>query len=151
MHSTIITQSEAETSDLARSVVPQVLAMAAQNAPVLISLQGDLGVGKSVFARSFIREFMADSSLNVPSPTFTLVQYYECGDTMLYHYDLYRLEDPEEIYNIGWEDSLSEGISLIEWPERLMGMNVPPILDISFEQIHNQTERKITLPGVLLP
>lgn len=151
MHSTIISHSEAETIAIAQRVCKAAVAMLDAGQAVIIGLNGTLGMGKSVFARAFIRSFMGDDQLNVPSPTFTLVQYYERGDDMLYHYDLYRLEDAEEIYEIGWEESLSDGISLVEWPERLMGIKPPQILDIYFEPIHNQEDRKIIVPGSLLP
>lgn len=85
----------------------------------IVLLEGDLGAGKSVFSRAVIRTLMADEALDVPSPTFTLVQSYESSQADIYHFDLYRLEDPEEIFEIGWEDAVSSGIVLVEWPERL--------------------------------
>lgn len=83
-----------------------------------ISLKGTLGMGKSVFARALIQTLTETSDLDVPSPTFTLVQTYETELAPIYHFDCYRLEDPEELYELGWEDMLGSGIMLIEWPEK---------------------------------
>lgn len=85
----------------------------------IITLQGPMGAGKSEFARAFIRHLMKNQTLDVPSPTFTLVQTYDTPHFPIWHFDLYRLEDAEEIYEIGWEEALSDGVLVIEWPERL--------------------------------
>lgn len=86
----------------------------------LVRLCGDLGAGKSLLARAIIRAACDDDDLEVPSPTFTLVQNYEssgpCGT--ISHFDLYRLNAPEEVEELGLYDALDEGIALIEWPER---------------------------------
>jgi len=89
----------------------------------VIALHGDLGVGKSVFARAFIRALTSDDE-EVPSPTFTLVQIYESAKGDLYHFDVYRLENPDDGLELGIEEAFSEGISLIEWPSKL-GSYVP--------------------------
>ncbi|WP_045679993.1 tRNA (adenosine(37)-N6)-threonylcarbamoyltransferase complex ATPase subunit type 1 TsaE [Martelella endophytica] len=80
-------------------------------------LEGDLGMGKSTLARALIRARLSDPDMEVPSPTFTLVQVYD-GAPPLYHFDLYRLGDPGELIELGLDEALEEGISLIEWPER---------------------------------
>ena len=84
----------------------------------VIALKGDLGTGKTTFARAFIRARGARDE-EVPSPTFTLVQVYELVPTAIWHFDLYRLQSSEEAWELGIEDAFSGGISLIEWPERL--------------------------------
>ena len=83
----------------------------------VIALKGELGAGKTTFARAFIRARGGGEA--VPSPTFTLVQVYEIGDIPIWHFDAYRLRDPEEAWELGIEDAFRDGISLIEWPERL--------------------------------
>lgn len=98
--------------------------------PLVVCLHGDLGMGKSVFARALIRRLAKNEALEVPSPTFTLLQTYETKAGPLYHFDLYRLKAPEEIYDISWEDALSDGIALIEWPEKLEHLKPPGTLDI---------------------
>lgn len=84
----------------------------------VIGLAGPLGVGKTRFARAFI-ERLAGAGEEVPSPTFTLVQTYETRAGAIWHFDLYRLEKPEDAWELGIEEALTDGIALIEWPERL--------------------------------
>jgi tRNA threonylcarbamoyladenosine biosynthesis protein TsaE len=96
----------------------------------VISLKGDLGSGKTSFARSFIRA--RGEAEEVPSPTFTLVQIYELGSAPIWHFDLYRIKSPEEAWELGIEDAFSEGISLIEWPERLGPLLPRRRLEIEF-------------------
>ncbi len=82
----------------------------------VIRLEGDLGAGKSTLARGLLAAFAGVEE--APSPTFTLVETYEGPDFSLWHFDLYRLERPEEIWELGLEDALDGGVALIEWPER---------------------------------
>lgn len=109
----------------------------------IFTLQGPMGAGKSEFARGFIRNLMGDN-IDVPSPTFTLVQTYESDKGLIWHFDLYRLENAEEIYEIGWEEALSDGILLIEWPERLGGLMPLKRKAIEIEPL-NDNKRKITI------
>src|SRR6516162_10934706 len=96
----------------------------------IIALKGDLGAGKTTFARGFIRA--RGGTEEVPSPTFTLVQIYDLGSAVVWHFDLYRLKSPEEAWELGIEDAFSEGISLIEWPERLGPLLPRRRLEIEF-------------------
>ena len=84
----------------------------------VIALAGELGSGKTSFARAFIRA-IGDPAEEVPSPTFSLVQTYETQAGPIWHFDLYRLGRAEEALELGLEDALAEAIVLIEWPERL--------------------------------
>jgi tRNA threonylcarbamoyladenosine biosynthesis protein TsaE len=88
----------------------------------VIALKGELGAGKTAFARAFIGA--RGGIEEVTSPTFTLVQLYELDDATIWHFDVYRLRHPEEAWELGIEDAFRDGISLIEWPERL-GVLVP--------------------------
>jgi len=85
-------------------------------------LFGTLGAGKSVFARAFI-ETLCNAG-EVPSPTFTLVQTYTTSNFEIYHFDLYRLKDSEEIWELNIQEALFGAVSLIEWPEK-MGPYMP--------------------------
>ncbi|MEM6780860.1 MAG: tRNA (adenosine(37)-N6)-threonylcarbamoyltransferase complex ATPase subunit type 1 TsaE [Pseudomonadota bacterium] len=107
------------------------------NAPALICLYGDLGAGKSAFARGFIRT-LASQDTDVPSPTFTLVQTYDTTKGTIYHYDLYRLEDAEEVYELSWDDALADGIVLVEWPERLGSLLPPARTDVKVNITDNE-------------
>ncbi|HZV83467.1 MAG TPA: tRNA (adenosine(37)-N6)-threonylcarbamoyltransferase complex ATPase subunit type 1 TsaE [Brevundimonas sp.] len=82
-----------------------------------VLLYGPLGMGKSTLARGLIRALTRPDE-DVPSPTFTLVQFYEC-DPSVAHFDLYRLARPEEAAEIGLDEALDDGCAVIEWPERL--------------------------------
>lgn len=113
-------------TDLSRRQLENVAAFLADQAQQrdVITLSGDLGAGKTVFARSFIRRLTYEKE-DVPSPTFTLVQLYDTdrkktgGSSLtIWHFDLYRLKNAQEIYEIGFEEAMSDGVSLIEWPER---------------------------------
>ena len=84
----------------------------------VVALEGPLGSGKTALARAAIRA-LTDPAEDVPSPTFTLVQVYRSEAGPLYHFDLYRLEAPDQAVELGVDDAFSEGISLVEWPDRL--------------------------------
>ncbi len=86
----------------------------------VIALKGELGSGKTSFARAFIRA--RGGGGEVPSPTFTLVQVYELADASIWHLDCYRLRQPDEAWELGIEDAFHDGISLIEWPERIAAL-----------------------------
>lgn len=103
-----------------------------------ILLHGTLGSGKTTFARALIRALTNDENLDVPSPTFTLVQTYDTPPGTLWHFDLYRLQREDEIYELGWEEALSEGVLLVEWPERLGSLLPSSRLDIYFTPVKNK-------------
>jgi tRNA threonylcarbamoyladenosine biosynthesis protein TsaE len=109
----------------------------------VIALEGELGAGKTSFARAFIRARGGGGT--VPSPTFTLVQVYETGDVPIWHFDLYRLRDPEEAWELGIEDAFRDGISLIEWPERLGSLLPARRLRISLSDAGPPNARRAVL------
>jgi len=116
----------------------------------VIALKGDLGSGKTTFARAFISA-RGNREDEVPSPTFTLVQLYEPGPSEtapIWHFDLYRLRAAEEAWELGIEDAFNDGISLIEWPERLGPLLPSRRLEITFEFGTRPDTRRVTLdPG----
>ncbi|MDO1557854.1 tRNA (adenosine(37)-N6)-threonylcarbamoyltransferase complex ATPase subunit type 1 TsaE [Brevundimonas sp. 2R-24] len=112
-----------------------------QRGDVLL-LRGGLGAGKSTLARGLIRALTTPDE-DVPSPTFTLVQTYE-GRAPVAHFDLYRLENPEEARELGIEEALEEGAVLIEWPERLGGW-IPGGARLDIELRPEQTGRAAIL------
>ena len=95
----------------------------------VVTLRGGLGAGKTTFARALIRAIADDPALEVPSPTFTLVQTYP-GRVTVAHFDLYRLSDAGELDEIGFDDAVAEGAALVEWPERAEGRLAGDLLDI---------------------
>ena len=90
----------------------------------VVALSGPLGSGKSALVRAIVRA-LGRPDEEVPSPTFTLVQTYDLPDFTLWHFDLYRIESPDEVAELGLEDALAGGVSMIEWPERA-GPALPP-------------------------
>ncbi|MFZ2003650.1 MAG: tRNA (adenosine(37)-N6)-threonylcarbamoyltransferase complex ATPase subunit type 1 TsaE [Stellaceae bacterium] len=112
----------------------------------VIALKGELGAGKTSFARAFIRARGGDA--DVPSPTFTLVQTYDLPGGAVWHFDLYRLRAAEEAWELGIEEAFAEGIALIEWPERL-GILLPArrlLVELDFGA--NPGARRATLSGM---
>lgn len=96
-----------------------------------IALFGDLGAGKTTFARGFIQGALSEA-IDVPSPTFTLLQTYDAPEFQIYHFDLYRLKDPDEIWELGWED-IENGVTLAEWPQMAGDFLPSPRLEIYIE------------------
>jgi tRNA threonylcarbamoyladenosine biosynthesis protein TsaE len=85
----------------------------------VVALQGGLGAGKTTLARAILRAASGDPTLIVPSPTFTLAEVYDTPRGVFWHFDLYRLEAPEQVFELGWEEARADGIALVEWAERL--------------------------------
>lgn len=98
----------------------------------IVTLSGDLGAGKTTFARALIRKLAGDPTLEVPSPTFTLMQVYPTPAFHIVHADLYRIERPEELAELGWEEAAEGALVVVEWPERAGDQLAPDRLDIAF-------------------
>lgn len=142
------------SSEAATAVLATRLASLTRQGDIL-ALWGQLGAGKTVFARAFI-EARAGVAIEVPSPTFTLVQVYEweaigCvtnNPADIFHFDLFRLEAAEDVFELGIEDAFASGISLIEWPDRLGPFLPADRLDLAFTDVPGETDaRLVTLTG----
>lgn len=134
--------TESETAALAARV-----ARVAQAGDV-IALRGELGSGKTAFARGFIRA-LGRGDEEVPSPTFTLVEVYEFSDDRpaVWHFDLYRLSKSEDVYELGFEEALGGAILLIEWPERLGPLLPRERLDVELSAGSSPAARRARLHG----
>jgi hypothetical protein len=137
--------SEAETRQLAADIAGVI------RPGDWIALSGDLGAGKSTFARALIRALAGDPELEAPSPTFTLMQSYDTPRGAVVHADLYRLASPEEVHELGLAEALEEAIGLVEWPDRLNGLfDAARRLDVHLALLPDgaDDERHVTLtPG----
>ena len=134
---TYLTQSEADTMALASTLAP----MLGPGDAVL--LEGDLGAGKSVLARGIARGMGVKGPM--PSPTFTLMIPYEAGGRKLYHFDLYRLADPDEYYAAGLDEFVGgDGVAVIEWPG-MADLDPEPALRIRLERAGSDEQRRITI------
>jgi len=112
------------------------------NAPLLILLNGDLGAGKTTLSRGILNGLGHRGS--VKSPTYTLVEPYDLEIGKVFHFDLYRLVDPEELYDIGFNDYLTESqLCMIEWPDK--GGSLLPKADMSLQINSNGTGRQVIL------
>ncbi len=108
-----------------------------------IALSGDLGAGKTAIARAIIRACGLGADEDVPSPTFTLVQSYEHTHIPVWHFDLYRLEAPEEIFELGFEEAGDNAVCLVEWPEKMADYLPADYLEIRLE--HARSGRRAVL------
>lgn len=115
----------------------------------IFALSGDLGVGKTVFAKGFAEGLGIED--NISSPTFTFVLVYENGRMPLYHFDMYRIADPEELEEIGYEDYFfGEGVCLVEWPSRVEELLPENTVRVSIEKDLSKDfmYRKIVVEGI---
>lgn len=135
-----ITHNESETSLLAKELAKTLVA------GDVICLFGDIGVGKTVFTKGICRELGTDEYIN--SPTFTIVNEYEAKDLNIYHFDMYRIEDPSELIEIGFSEYLSKnGICIIEWPENIYSELPKCRTDVKIERLSfdEEQKRKVTI------
>ena len=115
----------------------------------LVTLSGDLGAGKTTFARALIRFLAGDEAIEVPSPTFTLMQTYDLPRFPLVHVDLYRVESPGELTEFGFDDLPKNAVVVLEWPDRAAGFLPADRLDIAFtlSPHHGPEYRNVRLTG----
>ncbi len=153
------TETPAETMDLGALAAFAARLAGKARAGDVFALWGDLGAGKTTFARAFITARMQSAGAlvdEVPSPTFTLVQTYQIpgeipgeppGDT-IWHFDLYRLSHAAEVWELGVEEALADGISLIEWPERMGPLLPTPRIDVVLDFVDAPDLRQVTVRQV---
>lgn len=98
----------------------------------LVTLSGDLGAGKTSFARALLRALMNDATLEVPSPTFTLIQTYEAERLPIVHADLYRLKEPDELEELGFDELTAKALTLVEWASQAPSLLARPHVDVLF-------------------
>ncbi|MBR4295304.1 MAG: tRNA (adenosine(37)-N6)-threonylcarbamoyltransferase complex ATPase subunit type 1 TsaE [Clostridia bacterium] len=110
-----ISLSAAETEEIGASLAKKIIED--PNMPKFLALYGDLGVGKTAFVRGF--SSFAVPAAKVKSPTFTLVNEYKGGKMPVFHFDMYRIEDEDSLYSIGFYDYLDRGTCLVEWTENI--------------------------------
>jgi len=114
-------------------------ALASALAPLLrqgdaVLLEGPLGAGKTALARALLRAACGDSKLEVPSPSYTLVQSYTAPGLILHHFDLWRLHGPEALVELGWDEAV-RGVVLVEWPDRLGALRPAGALTITLSLV----------------
>jgi tRNA threonylcarbamoyladenosine biosynthesis protein TsaE len=110
----------------------------------VILLEGPFGAGKTAFARAFLRAASADPALEVPSPSFTLVQSYDTRLGPVHHFDLWRLDGPAAMLELGWDEATAD-IVLAEWPERLGALRPPGALEVRLGLRAGQARRAVLL------
>lgn len=129
---------------------PQMMALAEQLALVLragdcLTFYGDVGAGKTTFIRTMIKNLCGTQ--NVPSPTFTLVETYDSPFASIWHFDLYRLKKAEELYELGFEEALLDGILFIEWPQHAKGLLPPSQLQLHLKSAQDGCARIVSILG----
>ncbi len=136
-------ESETETRALAEAVAPGLAA------GDTLLLEGQIGAGKTFFARALIQARLraAGHCEDVPSPTFTLVQTYDDGICEIWHADLYRVSGPDELVELGLDDAFADAICLIEWPDRLGDATPPDAVMLTFAIGRADTEREVIVTG----
>lgn len=140
-----VTNSPEETAKLA-----QLFADHARDGTTIL-LDGNLGAGKSHFARSYIQHLMtqAGDMFEVPSPTFTLVQTYQINMLEIWHADLYRLSFFEELVELGLDTALDRATCLIEWPDRLGPISPPSAATVHLKMLEEENARQITVSNTV--
>lgn len=137
-----ISKSESDTKKIAKEFVEDL------SSGDIVLLEGDLGAGKTAFVKGVVEALGGDSSA-VTSPTFTLVNEYDLSGKTIYHFDFYRIESVEELFNIGIEEYFyGEGVCFIEWPERASELFVGAHKKITITKI-DDTSRKIKIEECL--
>ncbi|MBQ3878810.1 MAG: tRNA (adenosine(37)-N6)-threonylcarbamoyltransferase complex ATPase subunit type 1 TsaE [Oscillospiraceae bacterium] len=138
MEKVFYTAGEAETEQVGARLAEKI------EKNTVVAMRGDLGAGKTVFVRGFAKALGYTG--RVTSPTFTIVNEYDC-DPPVFHFDMYRLSDSEDLYGIGWDDYLRRGgVCIVEWSERVEDA-LEGSVTVTIERLGDK-ERKITIKGI---
>ena len=114
----------------------------------VILLEGTLGAGKTALARQLVRALAGDDDLVVASPTFTFSQVYDELPLLVTHFDLYRMGEPEEVFDLGWDDARADGLTLVEWPDKLGPHRPEDALTLRIDLVASaETARKLRFGG----
>ena len=136
-----ITHSREETEQLGAKLAN------ALNGGAVVAFTGDLGAGKTAFVSGMARALGVEE--RVTSPTFTIVNEYEGGRLPLFHFDMYRLGDADELFHIGWEDYLARGgICAVEWSENVAEAMEPDAVRVSIRRGDGEDDRILEIEGV---
>ena len=142
---TYLTHSPAETEAVGKALAQELIDKNRTDTQIL--LYGDLGVGKTAFTRGFCS---ALGIARVKSPTYTVVNEYRGDGTGVFHFDLYRLESPDELESIGYEDYLAlPGFKIFEWSERFLDALPSSFVKVTISRTENEGERNITVENYL--
>lgn len=137
---TYISKSEADTIALAKSFASTL------TKKEIVVLTGDLGAGKTKFTGGILSYFGLEEEIS--SPTFTIVNEYRNDKIIIYHFDVYRLDNIEDFQNIGGEEYFEKGLCIIEWGEQIKPVLPKETIYINFEKdLSNENIRKITIEG----
>ena len=137
----LTSENVSETEEVG-AVLASAVADVYPHTPVFVALYGDLGAGKTAFVRGFASVLSPGS--RVKSPTYTIVNEYRLGAYPLFHFDLYRMEDPDSLDSIGFEEYLKSGVCIAEWSEHLGDARPEEMLTVTITKL-DENRREITL------
>ncbi len=137
-----LSSDSVQTTESIGAALALALQAAFPKTPVFVALYGDLGAGKTAFVRGFVSVLSPKS--RVKSPTYTIVNEYRLGEYPVFHFDLYRIEDPDSLSSIGFDEYLKTGVSIAEWCEHLGDCGPHDPVTVTITKC-GENERNITL------
>ena len=137
--------SDVQTEEIGRKLAEKLIKLNIKRA--YIAMKGEMGVGKTVFTRGFVSYF---GRANVKSPTYTIVNEYRVGDKNVYHFDLYRISDSDDLESIGYHEYVeSDAYSIVEWSERVPEYIPEDAITVTISRVsEDESARDITIEGV---
>ena len=148
MSDILIQSPSVETTESIGQSLARSVSSSRPNTPCFIALYGDLGAGKTAFVRGFVS--VLSSGSRVKSPTYTIVNEYRRGSYPVFHFDLYRVEDPDELDSIGFDEYLQNGICIAEWSEHLGDRCPPDAISVTITKTGEETRSvALSLPDTI--